>query len=123
MATAGQWNTAIDRGARWRRNLRFNDADGVAIPIQAPAFMDIRSQLDDDAALIARLDSTGDADGDITFGPDANQATLKLSSTATAALPPGEYYFDVFVSDVEGERIRLVQGTVTVRGNVSSWNG
>lgn len=119
MATAGIWNTSIDRGARWRRTLRFTDADGVAIPVEAPGVMEIRSHLDDDATLIARLDSTGAADGDVTFGPDSNQVVLFLSHTVTADLVPGEYYFDVFVSDSDGERIKLVRGQIEVLGNVS----
>ena len=120
MAAAGKWNTVIDRGAVWRRTLRFRDAVSEPIPIEGPAFMDIRTRMDPNSALIARLDDTGSADGVVSFGPDINQVNLFLSAEATADIGVGEYFFDVFVSDQSGDLIRLVQGEVSVRAQVSS---
>ncbi|GAA3230745.1 hypothetical protein GCM10017691_23980 [Pseudonocardia petroleophila] len=118
---AGKWtpNPVIDRGSVWRTNIRFTDAAGVAIPIQSPGWMDVRTRPERSASLVVRLDSAGDADGLVSFGPDTNQATLFLSAASTSDIAPGEYYFDLFVSNQQGEAERLVFGIVEVRGEVS----
>jgi hypothetical protein len=88
----GQWDTGIDRGATWHRTLRYTGSAGTVINLSAPAFMDIRVKMDEDAAPITRLDSTGDAPGDITIA--GNVVTLLLPDEVTATLPPDKYYFD-----------------------------
>lgn len=116
---AGRWNTRIDRGAVWRRAMSYSDALGNPIEIQAPGFMEIRVDPDEDSVLITRLDSTGSAPGLIEFGPAVNQLVLTLPDHVTADIPAGQYYFDVFVTDSTDQLVKLVHGEVQVRNNVS----
>lgn len=45
--TAGNWKTKIGRGAMWRSTLRYVGSAGVPIGIEAPSFMEIRSEVDE----------------------------------------------------------------------------
>lgn len=118
MAT-GRWNTRIDRGAVWRRSVSYADADGNPITIKAPAVMEIRESPDEGGVLVTRLDTTGNAPGDITIASGSNQASLTLLDDVTATLVAGKYYFDLFVTDSTDQLVKLVNGEVQVRNNVS----
>lgn len=120
MSSAGRWNTTLDCGATWRQTLHYQDVDGVPITVQGPAVLEIRTRQDPNASLIARLDTTGTADGDISFGPDPGQVNLLIAQQDTEDLTPGSYYFDLFVSTTGGDLIRLVYGEIQIRPRVSS---
>lgn len=112
MAVVTPAHLFIKAGASFRQILTWTDDDGNPIPV---AGYDARLQIREHRGFPPLLDLTvGDG---ITFGPEANQVSIYIGASRTAALPyrsPLRYDLRlVAVADVE-EAERLVQGAVVV---------
>ena len=115
-APAGIYNIIADQGSTFTRQLTWEDSAGSAINLTGyTARMDVRTSID--AAGAATLSLTP-GNGRIVLGGTAGTIALSAEGTATAAVAAGDYVYDLEL--VSGSTItRLVQGTFTLRGEVT----
>ena len=115
-APAGIYNIIAYQGSTFTRQLTWEDSAGSAINLTGyTARMDVRTSID--AAGAATLSLTT-ANGRIVLGGTAGTIALSAEGTATAAVVAGDYVYDLEL--VSGSTItRLVQGTFTLRGEVT----
>ena len=114
MAIAGIYNFTLDQGSTWTLQIVYNDSNGVPVNLtNYTAEMQIRRKFDSDTAVLTLSTSNG--------GITIVGATGTLNLVATdeqAAITPGLYVYDLELS-TGGVRTRLIQGTVTVSGEVT----
>ena len=115
-APAGIYNIIADQGSTFTRQLTWEDSAGSAINLTGyTARMDVRTSIDAAGAATLSL-TTGN--GRIVLGGTAGTIALSAEGTATAAVAAGDYVYDLEL--VSGSTItRLVQGTFTLRGEVT----
>ena len=114
MAIAGIYNFTLDQGSTWTLQIIYNDPSGTPINLTGyTAEMQIRRKFDSDTAVLTLSTSNG---GITITGPTG---TLDLVATDEQAdIDPGLYVYDLELS-TGGVRTRLIQGTVTVSGEVT----
>jgi hypothetical protein len=114
MAIAGIYNFTIDQGSTWTLQIVYNDSNGNPINLTGyTAEMQVRRKFDSDTAVLTLSTSNGG----ITIVPLTG--TLNLVATdEQAAIAAGLYVYDLELS-TGGVRTRLIQGTVTVSGEVT----
>ena len=114
MAIAGIYNFTLDQGSTWTLQIIYNDPSGTPINLtNYTAEMQIRRKFDSDTAVLTLSTSNG---GITITGPTG---TLDLIATDEQAdIDPGLYVYDLELS-TGGVRTRLIQGTVTVSGEVT----
>ena len=115
-APAGIYNIIADQGSTFTRQLTWEDSAGSAVNLTGyTARMDVRTSIDAAGAATLSL-TTGN--GRIVLGGTAGTIALSAEGTATAAVVAGDYVYDLEL--VSGSTItRLVQGTFTLRGEVT----
>jgi len=114
--SAGEYSFTIESGTDWTLTLTYKDASGTAINNTSyTANMDIRSALA--GSLIKNLSSAG---GEITIGGSNGRIVLALTDTETSALTAGRYVYDLELTDTSSNTIRLIEGNVTVKGQVTT---
>jgi hypothetical protein len=111
---AEQYSFTIDQGATWTLNITYKDSTGTAINLTGyTAEMQVRRKFDSDTPVLTLSTSNG--------GITIVGATGTLNLVATdeqAAIDAGLYVYDLELS-TGGVRTRLIQGTVTVSGEVT----
>jgi len=114
VAIAGIYNFTLDQGSTWTLQIIYNDPSGTPINLTGyTAEMQIRRKFDSDTAVLTLSTSNG---GITITGPTG---TLDLVATDEQAdIDPGLYVYDLELS-TGGVRTRLIQGTVTVSGEVT----
>lgn len=113
---SGSVDLVIETGTDWGIQVTWNDANGDPIPFSDPV-MNLRQELSTQSKLIAKLDETGQWDGVLQImSPGVLQA--RMTSTQTNKLTTGYGFWDIFVT-VNGNRARLVFGTVAVAAHVT----
>ena len=114
MAIAGIYNFTLDQGSTWTLQVVYKDSNGVAVNLTGyTAEMQVRRKFDSDTPVLTLSTSNG--------GITIVGATGTLNLVATdeqAAITPGLYVYDLELS-IGGVRTRLIQGTVTVSGEVT----
>lgn len=99
-------------GADWTVAVPFTDASGSPIPLQAP-LIQVRSKQYSTGPLL--LTPTA------TVGAQTNTVTVVFPGTVTAAVGVERGYYDLFATRVDtGELVKLLQGVVTFRQNVTA---
>ncbi len=114
MAIAGIYNFTLDQGSTWTLQIVYKDSNGNPINLTGyTAEMQVRRKFDSDTAVLTLSTSNG---GITIVGATG---TLNLIATdEQAAIDPGLYVYDLELS-TGGVRTRLIQGTVTVSGEVT----
>ena len=114
MAIAGIYNFTLDQGSTWTLQIVYNDPNGTPINLTGyTAEMQIRRKFDSDTPVL----TLSTANGGITIV--GATGTLNLVATdEQAAIDAGLYVYDLELS-TGGVRTRLIQGTVTVSGEVT----
>ena len=114
MAIAGIYNFTLDQGATWTLQIVYNNPDGTPINLTGyTAEMQIRRKFNSDTPVLTLSTSNG---GITIVGATG---TLNLIATdEQAAIDPGFYVYDLELS-LGGVRTRLIQGQVTVSGEVT----
>lgn len=114
VAIAGIYNFTLDQGSTWTLQIIYNDPSGTPINLTGyTAEMQIRRKFDSDTPVLTLSTSNG---GITIVGATG---TLNLIATdEQAAIDPGLYVYDLELS-TGGVRTRLIQGTVTVSGEVT----
>ena len=114
MAIAGIYNFTLDQGSTWTLQVVYKDSNGVAVNLTGyTAEMQVRRKFDSDTPVLTLSTSNG--------GITIVGATGTLNLVATdeqAAIDAGLYVYDLELS-TGGVRTRLIQGTVTVSGEVT----
>lgn len=52
--------------------------------------------------------------------PSLGEVKISIASTITSTINPGKYLYDVLLTDNNGTKIRVVEGTATVTAGVST---
>jgi len=123
----GTWNITVKRGSPLV--LRLGDATragyapgGVAfVWTGSKAFLDVRGG--DETRPLAAAGSQASSDaGTITFDTNG-RLTATIPASVTAAIPKGEYRYDLRVEDSLGVPRYILQGYVTVEDRVTKGGG
>ena len=115
--TAGIYDTIIEQGATFSRVFTYqnNAGDAISLTGYTPR-MQVRASLE---AADTIFDLT-DGDGvEVTDGANG-EVTVTIPATDTASLTPGDrLVYDLELENGSGTVIRLVQGILTVDGEVT----
>lgn len=106
-------NLFIDQGSTFSYSITANDEYGNPLSITAGSGYTAQGELRRSYFSLSSVDfdcSVTGATGNITFG---------LSATASAALKPGRYVYDIELHYPTGKVVRQLQGTVTVDPEVT----
>ena len=114
---AGYHHFIIEQGATFRQILTLKDSSGTLINLTGypSAEMDLRKNQDDSSEVITL--TTGNSR--ITLGGSAGTINLEISATDTAALSVGDGVYDLELVDSSNKIQRIMEGTYSIRGNVS----
>jgi hypothetical protein len=115
MAIAGIYNITMDQGAQWTLTVQYNNNNGVPFNLTGyTARMQVRPKFgSDNAVLTLASPSSG-----IVITPLTGTLSLTATTNQTAAIPGGFYVYDLEI-DNGGVVTRLMQGSVTVRDQVT----
>lgn len=116
----------IDQGEDWTTDIIWTDEHDEPVPLVHPCRLDVRSMGGQVAFTLETNPETpeGEIPG-INVSTDIGLLQLHASHEVTAALAPGVYHYDLFVTcDDENEyaglqRTRLLYGSVTVNKRVT----
>ena len=112
---AGTYNIVCDQGPTFSRVITWKNSSGTAIDLTNYT---ARMQVRDGYSATSSLLSLTTENGGITLGGVAGTITLVASATATAALTPDQYVYDLEM--ITGTTVtRLVQGSFTVTPEVT----
>lgn len=113
---SGKYNTTIEQGAVFRRVLTWKDDDGNAINLTGySAVMQIRETKESET-VIHELTSE---DGGITITPATGKLALFISAADTEDFDFGSAYYDLELDPGDGEKIRLIEGIVSLSKEVT----
>ena len=114
MAIAGIYNFTLDQGSTWTLQIIYNDPSGTPINLTGyTAEMQVRRKFDSDTPVLTLSTSNGG----ITIVPLTGTLNL-LATDEQTAIDAGFYVYDLELS-IGGTRTRLIQGQVTVSGEVT----
>lgn len=106
--SAGEVNIIIEQFATWSLDLQLRDDAGAPYDLTgATAEMEIRDK--PGGTILATLSTTG---GQITIPAPATDGNIELRLTAaeTGALDFGSALFDLLVTELSGDVLRVIQG-------------
>lgn len=113
---AGFHHFIIEQGATFQQTLTLKDSSDAVINLTGyTAEMDLRKNQDDSNEVITL--TTGNSR--ITMGGAAGTIILTISATDSAALSVGDGVYDLEITDSNGKVDRIMEGTYSIRGNVS----
>ena len=115
--SAGFYHFIIEQGATFKKILTLKDSSSVAINLTgySGAEMDLRLDQDESSEVLTLTT----ANGRISLGGAAGTLTLEISATDTTNLTPGDGVYDLELTDASGKVDRILEGTYSIRGNVS----
>jgi hypothetical protein len=112
---ASEVNFTLDQGATFTQTLIYKDSDGELVDLTSyTARSKARASLESNVVIWNLTNGNG-----ITLGGATGEITLTLSAATTANYEPGAVYvYDLEI--VNGSTVtRLIQGQVTVNGEVT----
>lgn len=119
--SAGRVDLTIDQGEDWTVNVIWTDDNDEPVVVTFPCRMDIRAST---GQTVATLETDPDLpDGEVPsigLSEELGLVQLHLTATQTAAIPPGIYDYDLFVTTNDDDSYagaqanRLIAGTVFV---------
>jgi hypothetical protein len=113
--TAGIYVLTLDQGANFNLELLYKDANNAVINLNGyTAAMQIRKAYD---ASVKALDLTTENGGIVITG-NLGKIAISATATQTAAIPSGEYVYDVEITS-GGVVSRILQGNVNVSPEVT----
>jgi len=113
---AGYHHFIIEQGATFQHTLTLKDASDTVINLTGySAEMDLRKNQDDTSEVVTLTV----ANSRITMGGSAGTVTLQISATDTTNLTVGDGVYDIELTDSNGKVDRILEGTYSIRGNVS----
>ncbi len=115
--SAGFHHFIIEQGATFQKILTLKDSAGSVINLSGYSGAEMDLRLDSDSSTTVKTLTT--ANGGIVNGGSAGTLTLLISATDTASLTAGDGVYDLELTDASGKVDRLLEGTYSIRGNVS----
>ena len=113
---AGFHHFIIEQGATFQQTLTLKDSSDAVINLTGyTAEMDLRKNQDDSNEVITLTTENSR----ITMGGAAGTILLTISATDSAALSVGDGVYDLEITDSNGKVDRIMEGTYSIRGNVS----
>lgn len=115
MAIAGIYNITMDQGAQWTLQVVYDNNNGTPFDLTGyTARMQVRPKFgSDNAVLTISSPSSG-----IVITPLTGTLVLTATTAQTGDIPGGFYVYDLEISS-GGVVTRLMQGSVTVRDQVT----
>lgn len=115
-APAGVYNIVCDQGATLTRTLTWKTDAGALVNLSGyTGRMQVRADVESTSTVLSLTTSNGG----ITLGGALGTVLITVSATESATLTAGEYVYDLELVNAGGEVTRLVQGTFTVRPEVT----
>lgn len=113
---AGYHHFIIEQGATFKHTLTLKDSADALINLTGySAEMDLRKNQDDASEIITLTV----ANSRITMGGSAGTIVLEISASDTNSLSVGDGVYDIDLTDSNGKVDRILEGTYSIRGNVS----
>jgi len=115
--SAGYHHFIIEQGATFGQTLTLKDSSDTLINLTGytSAEMDLRETPESSSEVITLTT----ANNRITLGGSAGTVTLSISAADTANLTAGDGVFDLEVVDGSSRVFRILEGTYTIRRNIS----
>jgi hypothetical protein len=111
---AGSYNFTIEQGATFNLLMTWK-IDNVAVNLTGyTARLQARIDVDETETILSLTTGAG-----ITLGGAAGTITLDQSAAQTAALPKGEYVYDLELQSSSGNVTRLLQGELNISAEVT----
>ena len=117
MQDPGRYDMTIYQGASFDRTFTWQVGDPAAL-VNLTGYtgrMHVRSTVGAPATIVELTTSNGR----MTLGGAAGTIALVLTATETAALPAGQYVYDMEMVSSGGEVTRLLEGRATVSAEVT----
>lgn len=113
---AGVYNFKIEQGATFKRKLTWNDAQSNPQNLTGfTARMHLREKFTDATPVLALTTENGR----ITLGGANGEIDLLISDEDTATIAQKKLKYDLELENASGEVTRLLEGTVTVKQEVT----
>lgn len=114
--SAGFYHFIIEQGATFKHTLTLKDSSDTVINLTGySAEMDLKKNQDDSSDVITLTV----ANSRITMGGGAGTIVLEISASDTTSLAVGDGVYDLEITDSSGKVDRILEGTYSIRGNVS----
>lgn len=115
--SAGFHHFVIEQGATFGKTLTLKDSSDAVVNLSGytAAEMDLRYNKDDSAEILTLTV----ANSRITLGGVAGTVVLSISASDTASMSVGDGVYDLKITSGSGDVFRVLEGTFSVRGNVS----
>ena len=115
--SAGYHHFIIEQGATFGQTLTLKDSSDTLINLTGytSAEMDLRQTPESSSEVITLTT----ANNRITLGGSAGTVTLAISAADTANLTAGDGVFDLEIVDGSSRVFRILEGTYTIRRNIS----
>lgn len=115
--SAGYHHFIIEQGATFGQTLTLKDSSDTLINLTGytSAEMDLRETPESSSEVITLTT----ANNRITLGGSAGTVTLAISAADTANLTAGDGVFDLEIVDGSSRVYRILEGTYTIRRNIS----
>ena len=115
--SAGYHHFIIEQGATFGQTLTLKDSSDTLINLTGytSAEMDLRETPESSSEVITLTT----ANNRITLGGSAGTVTLTISAADTANLTAGDGVFDLEIVDGSSRVYRILEGTYTIRRNIS----
>ena len=115
--SAGYHHFIIEQGATFGQTLTLKDSSDTLINLTGytSAEMDLRETPESSSEVITLTT----ANNRISLGGSAGTVTLSISAADTANLTAGDGVFDLEVVDGSSRVFRILEGTYTIRRNIS----
>lgn len=115
--SAGYHHFIIEQGATFGQTLTLKDSAGTLINLQGYTRGSMQLRRNPDAT--ATILDISTANGRMVFGGSAGTIVLTVTATDTAALSTDDGVFDLEIENTGGFVTRLMEGTYSVRRNIS----
>lgn len=114
--SAGYHHFIIEQGATFGQTLTLKDSTGTVINLEGyTGSMQLRENPDSET-LVLELSTSNSR---MTMGGNAGTIALAISATDTTALTASDGVFDLEISSGAGVITRLIEGTYSIRRNIS----
>ena len=115
--SAGYHHFVIEQGATFGQTLTLKDSSDTVVNLTGynSAEMDLRENPDSSATLLTLTISNSR----IALGGTAGTVILTISASDTSNLQAGDGHYDLEIGNAAGNVYRLLEGTYSVRRNVS----
>jgi hypothetical protein len=109
------YDITAEQGANYTATLTYRDSSNVLINLTGyTARMQVRKTIGSSAPYLSLTNASG-----ITLGGAAGTVAIAISAAALAAVPAGNYVYDLELISGAGVVVRLISGDFVVTGEVT----